>query len=50
MPLEAEVERRRTTIKPANARIARLREESVQAEVWICVERPALLPSSRKAT
>lgn len=50
MPLEAEVERRRTTIKPASARIARLRGESVQAEVRICVERPALLPSSRKAT
>ncbi len=43
MVLEVEVERRRKTIRPINERIARLREESVRAEVRVCSERARLI-------
>ncbi len=49
MALEIEVERRRKTVKPLNARIARLREESVQTEVWVCAERARLLTEFYKS-
>ncbi|MEM2293623.1 MAG: pyruvate formate lyase family protein, partial [Nitrososphaerota archaeon] len=47
--LKAEVEKRRKSVKPVNARIARLREESVQTEVWVCAERARLLTEFYKS-
>lgn len=41
--IEAEQVRRRDAVKPLNARIARLREESVNAEVKLSVERAKLI-------
>jgi len=43
MAVEVEVEKRRKTIRPINERIARLREESVRAEVRVCSERARLI-------
>ncbi|MBC7317758.1 glycyl radical protein [Candidatus Bipolaricaulota bacterium] len=49
MAVEVEVERRRATIKPINERIARLREESVRAEVRVCAERARLITEFYKS-
>lgn len=43
MAVEVDVEKRRKTIRPINERIARLREESVRAEVRVCAERARLI-------
>lgn len=47
--MEVEVERRRKAVRPINARIAKLREESVRAEVWICSERARLITEFYKS-
>ncbi len=47
--LEIEVEKRRKVIRPANERLARLREGSVQAEVRVCAERARLLTKFYKS-
>jgi len=41
--IESEVQKRRSAIRPINSRIARLRQESVQAEVRVCGERAKLI-------
>jgi formate C-acetyltransferase len=47
--LEVEVEKRRKAIRPINARIAKLREESVRAEVRISSERARLITEFYKS-
>ena len=47
--LEVEVEKRRKVIRPINARIAKLREESVRAEVRISSERARLITEFYKS-
>ena len=47
--LEVEVEKRRKAIRPVSTRIAKLREESVQAEVKVCCERARLITEFYKS-
>jgi formate C-acetyltransferase len=47
--VEEEIERRKAVIRPINERIARLREESVKAEVKLSVERAKLITEFYKS-
>ncbi len=49
MSVQVEVEKRRKAISPASLRIARLREESVRAEVRISLERARLITEFYKS-
>jgi len=49
MAVRVELEKRRKAIRPVSMRIARLREESMRAEVRICCERARLITEFYKS-